>query len=458
VRRKRQLSAEPTVQLSHKIALIPEPKQAIYFGMACGTARFTWNWALAECNQQVDAGLKPNAASLKKAFNAVTYTEFPWLADIHRDAPAEPFNHLGRAWAKCFKDCKEGKPAYAPVFKKKGKCRESFYVANDKCKVNGQDITLPLVGRVTMGEELRFRGKVIGATVSRSAPRWFVAIQGEIPERLGKRKRTGNGSEGVDLGITSAVTLATGEKIQAPKPLTGMLRRLRIRTRRVSGKLEAAKVKAGIEQGSRIPKGAGLPVSNNRKKASAALARLHSRITNTRKDFLHKGTTRLCRENQAVGLEDLNVAGMMQNDRLARAISDIGMGEFARQMAYKAKRYDTNRIEADRWFPSSKKCSVCGFVHIQLKRSDRVWTCLNCGTVHDRDTNAGENLNQLAPETALPVASSAVMQTALAEPSAAYGGKVTPVRHDIRSQRGSGQEEKEAVSVTSCDHICAPFR
>ena len=317
MRGKRQLSAEPTVQLSHKIALIPEPKQAIYFGMACGTARFTWNWALAECNQQVDAGLKPNAASLKKAFNAVTYTEFPWLADIHRDAPAEPFNHLGRAWAKCFKDCKEGKPAYAPVFKKKGKCRESFYVANDKCKVNGQDITLPLVGRVTMGEELRFRGKVIGATVSRSAPRWFVAIQGEIPERLAKRKRTGNGIEGVDLGITSAVTLSTGEKIQAPKPLTGILRRVRIRTRRVSGKLEAAKVKAGIEQGSRIPKGARLPVSNNRKKASEGLARQHYRITNTRKDFIDKVTTRLCRENQAVGLEDLAVAGMMQNDRLA---------------------------------------------------------------------------------------------------------------------------------------------
>ena len=188
------------------------------------------------------------------------------------------------------------------------------------------------------------------------------------------------------------------------------------------------------------------------------MARLHYRITTTRKDFIHKVTTRLCRENHAVGLEDLNEAGMMQNDRLARALSDRGMGEFARQMAYKAKLYDTKPIEADRWFPSSQKCSVCGFVHIELTLSERVWTCPNCGTVHDRDTNAGENLKQLATETALPVASSAVMQSAFAEPSAAYGGKVTPVRHDIRSQRGSGQEEKEAVSVTSCDHICAPFR
>ena len=260
------------------------------------------------------------------------------------------------------------------------------------------------------------------------------------------------------MGITSAVTRSTGEKIGAARPLKGMLRRLRIRTRRVSGKLEAAKVKAGIEQGSRIPKGARLPVSKNRKKAAEGLARQHYRVTNTRKDFIDKVTTRLCRENQAVGLEDLTVAGMMQNDRLARAISDIGMGEFARQMVYKATLYDTKLIESDRWFPSSKKCSVCGFVPIELKLSERAWTCLNCGAVHDRDTNAGEHLKQLATETALPVASSAGMQTALAEPLGAYGGCVTPVRHDIRSQRGSGQEEKEALSVTSCDHICAPFR
>ena len=91
-----------------------------------------------------------------------------------------------------------------------------------------------------------------------------------------------------------------------------------------------------------------------------------------------------------MGLEDLPVAGMMRNDRLARAFSAIGMGEFARQMAYKAKLYDTKLSEADRWFPSSKKCSVCGFVHSELKLSERVWSCPNCGTVHDRDTNAGK--------------------------------------------------------------------
>ena len=106
--RKRKIATEPTIQLSHRIALVPEQEQAIYFVMACGTSRFTWNWALAEWNRQFDAGLRPNSALIKKEFNAIKYQQYPWLTEIHRDAHAEPFNNLGRAWAKFFKDCKEG--------------------------------------------------------------------------------------------------------------------------------------------------------------------------------------------------------------------------------------------------------------------------------------------------------------------------------------------------------------
>lgn len=455
--RKRKKSAEPTVELSHKIELLPERGQASYFAQACGTSRFTWNWALAEWNRQFDAGLKPNGYSLKKAFNAIKYKQFPWLTGIHRDAHAEPFTNLGKAWSRFFKACKEGKPAHAPKFKKKGRCRDSFYVANDKFKVSGNEITLPIVGKVKMTESLRFEGLCLSCTVSRSADRWYASIQVAIPAEDAGRKRVGDGIEGVDLGITSAVTLSTGEKLQAPKPLKGMLRRLKIRQRRLSRKLEAAKVKAGIKPSAKVPKGTKLPVSNNRKKDALALQRLHRNIANIRKDWLHKVTTRLCRENQAVGIENLNVAGMLKNDRLARAISDIGMGEFTRQMKYKSKIYNTRLIEADRWFPSSKMCSVCGFVHSAIKLSDRVWTCPNCGTAHDRDTNASNNLKRLATGTALPVASLAAMQGPFDEHSASYDGKVTPVSYDIRSQRGSGQEEKEAVSISN-DHICAPFR
>ncbi|KGF78091.1 transposase, partial [Massilia sp. JS1662] len=144
---------------------------------------------------------------------------------------------------------------------------------------------------------------------------------------------------GVDLGVTSAATLSSGEKIAAPRPLKAALRRLRIRSRRLSRKLEAAKAAAGIA--GRIPAGTRLPVSKNRVCGARALARLHARIARVRANFTHQLTTRLCRENQSVAIEDLNVRGMLANARLARAIADVGFYEFRRQLMYKAARYGT---------------------------------------------------------------------------------------------------------------------
>ena len=444
MRRKKQhkeaISAASCVQLSHRIALIPTVDQSRYFGMASGTARFTWNWALAEWNRQFDAGQKPTAASLKKEFNAIKYKEYPWLTDIHRDAHAEPFTNLAKAWVKFFRDLREGAPAHAPVFKKKGKCRDSFYVANDKFKVNGTEITLPIVGKVQMTEELRFKGKILGLTVSRSANKWFASIQVEMLEEQALRKRTGHNTEGVDLGITAAAALSTGEKLIAPKPLKAVLRRLRIRARGLSRKLESAKVRIGIKPGQKIPKGTKLPVSNNRKKVAAVLAKTHYRIACIRSGFTHKLTSCLCRENQALGLEDLNVKGMLKNHRLARAISDVGMGEFSRQVKYKARLYGTKLVIADRWFPSSKMCSICNFVHSELKLSDRTWSCPNCGTTHDRDINAAKNLKRLATETALPAASNAVMRSTDTLQKVS-GGKVTPVSHDPVCKKNQGRKK-----------------
>src|SRR5690606_27972014 len=136
--------------------------------------------------------------------------------------------------------------------------------------------------------------------------------------------RTGHEINGVDLGIKAAVTLSSGEAVEAPKPLKAALRRLRIRSRRISRKIEAAKVSAGFAPHAKLPKGAKLTVSNNRKKSTATLARLHARIANVRADFTHKLTARLCRENQTVVIEDLHVKGMLANEKLARAISDVG--------------------------------------------------------------------------------------------------------------------------------------
>jgi putative transposase len=299
-----------------------------------------------------------------------------------------------------------------------------------------------------MTEELRFAGTMLGATVSRTADRWFVAIQVEVPDAQCYRRRTSHEVNGVDLGIKAAATISSGEVVEAPKPLNAALRRLTIRSRRLSRKLQAAKKAAGCERRARLPKGTRLPVSNNRRKSAATLARLHARLANLRADFTHKLTTRLCRENQAFVIEDVNVKGMLANEKLARAISDVGFGMLRSQVEYKAKRYGTRLVIADRWYPSSRLCSMCGWKNEALTLSDRTWVCAQCGAHHDRDLNAARNLKRLATETALPVASPTSNGGAAAGTVPAAAGKVTLVRDDGGHQDTSGQEENRA-------HLCA---
>ena len=419
------------MQLTHRIELCQTPEQANYFFRACGTAR----------KDQL----------------------FPWLKEMHRDSHAQPFEHLGRAWSRFFAEIKAGariapsdkqlcrslrkqgvKLAHPPTFKKKGRCLDSFYVANDKFKLDGQTIRLPKIGVVALTETLRFDGKILSATVSRTADRWFVAIQVEVPDATFQRCRTAHGVEGVDLGIKAAATLSSGYSLEAPKPLKAALRRLKIRGRRVSRKVEASKVRAGFGPNARLPKGTKLPVSNNRKKSAVTLARLHARIANVRADFTHKLTTRICRENQAVVIEDLNVKGMLANEKLARAISDVGFGMFRSQMEYKAKRYGTRLVIADRWYPSSRLCSICDWKNEALTLKDREWTCAQCGTHHDRDRNAALNLKRLATETALPVASLSGNGGAASGMVPSAAGEVTPVSSEAARLGHSGQERNRA--------------
>jgi putative transposase len=433
--------------LAHRIRLDPTLSQRDYFARAAGTARRVWNWALAEWLRQDAAGGHPNANALKRQFNALKYSDpgwldadgKPWLKAMHRDSHAQPFAHLARAWRRYFAARKAGQAAHPPRFKKKGRCVDSFYVANDKFRINGKEVVLPKIGRVVLRESLRWAGRIMGASVIREAGHWLLSVQVEVPEHQARLPRRGDAITGVDLGVTAAATLSTGEAIRAPRPLKGALRRLRIRSRRLSRKLEAAKAGAGIT--GRIPAGTRLPVSARRVKAAQALARLHARIKHVRADFIHKLTTRLCRENQALGIEDLHVKGMLANARLARAISDVGFYEIRRQLAYKAQRYGTTLVLADRWYPSSKLCSACGWKHAGLTLGERAWTCGGCGAVHQRDHNAALNLQRLATATALPVASQAATPGTACADMAQGGGEVTPVRHEYGQQDGSGQEQ-----------------
>lgn len=166
--------------IAHRIELAADVDQEAYFRQACGTDRFTWNWALTEWNRQYDAGLKPNALALKRQFNAIKYGQFPWLNDIHRDAHADAFARLAKAWNQFFADIKKGVAAHVPTFKCKGKCRESFYVANDKLRLEEHRARLPVIGWVMLKESPRFGGKIMGASVVRDGSKWYLSVQFDV--------------------------------------------------------------------------------------------------------------------------------------------------------------------------------------------------------------------------------------------------------------------------------------
>ena len=354
------------VKRSHRIALEPTDEQRQQFVRAAGCARFAWNWALVEWNRQYKAGDKPTANRLKRQFNTMKRNAFPWLYESPKDANLQPFTYLHEAFQRFFR-----KLAKRPTLKKKGRCKDSFYVSNDKFRLDGKRVRLPRIGWMKMRESLRFDGKVVGATVSRIANRWFLSVQVET-EVFPSPSETQAAVVGVDLGLKHLAVLSDGRTFDNPKPLRRALRKLRRLNRRLHRK----------------PKG-----SANRKKAAGGIARLHARIACVRQDVLHKLTTALVRDYRHVVIEDLNVKGMLRNRRLARAVADVGFGELRRQLTYKADVEQTTVIMADRWFPSTKTCSGCGAVK-DMPLSQREYVCHVCGMVEDRDLNAARNLER----------------------------------------------------------------
>lgn len=362
--------------LAHQITLEPNNKQETYFAKAAGTARFAYNWALAEWQRQYEEWKqnnnlsKPSQLSLRRQLNAIKREQFPWMLEVTKNAPQMAIIQLGDA----FKNFFAGRARY-PKFRKKG-VHDRFTLTNDQFNVDGSRIRIPHLGWVRMRETLRFVGKLVSATISRVANRWFVSISVDTPDISHLPKAENQGVVGVDLGLSALATLSTGEgPVLGPKAHKTSLKRLQ----RLSKSL------------SRKQKG-----SENRKKAKAKLAKLHARISNIRKDSLHKLTSDLTRRFHTIGIEDLNVKGMIKNRRLARSIADMSFFEFRRQLEYKAAMRGGMVIVADRWFASSKICSCCGYQLESLPLSMREWVCPTCGVHHDRDLNAAINLEKLA--------------------------------------------------------------
>lgn len=363
------------MMLAHRIALNLNNVQTSYFAKAAGTARFAYNWALTEWQRQdavweVDHSLpRPSESSLRRQLNAIKREQFPWMLEVTKSAPQMAIIQLGEAFKRFF----AGHAKY-PKFRKKG-MHDRFTLTNDQFVVDGCRIRIPHLGWVRMREALRFTGKLVSATVSRVADRWFVSLTVDTPDTSHLPKTENQGVVGVDLGVSALATLSTGEKIPGPKAHTALLGRLQRLSRSLSRKQNG---------------------SNNRNKARIKLARLHARVACIRSDGLHKLTTDLTRRFHTLGIENLDVRGMMRNRRLARSIADMGFFEFRRQLEYKAALRGGRVVVADRWFASSKTCSHCGYKLGGLPLSVREWVCPACSVVHDRDINAAINLKIIA--------------------------------------------------------------
>ena len=368
---------------AHKIALAPNNAQATHLARACGVARFAYNWALAEWTRQYEAWKadnslpKPNQMALRRQLNAIKRSEFPWMLEVTKCAPQLAIMQLGEAFRNFF-----ALRAKYPRFRKKG-IHDRFSISNDQFQIEGRRIRIPNLGWVRMREALRFRGKIVSATISRVADRWFASICVSVSDTdhaasLNLRsipQAESQGAVGVDLGVSALAALSTGEVISGPKALACLLPRLRRLSRSVARKQKG---------------------SANRRKARLKLARYYARIANIRADALHKLTTDLTRRFELIGIEDLNVKGMLSNRHLSRSVSDMGFFEFRRQLDYKARDTGSLVVMADRWFASSKTCSDCGWKLEELPLSVRSWICPNCGAEHERDVNAAKNLKEYA--------------------------------------------------------------
>jgi len=282
--------------------------------------------------------------------------------------------NLDKAFAAFFLRCKKGAGAKGfPRFKSRKKGIGSFTLTG-ALVATMRTIQLPKIGTVRMKERGYFPtgARITSATVSERAGRWFVSICTDEPE---KTIPTGIESLGVDVGVKSLATLSDGTVFENPRALR-------------SAELKLKRLQRSL---SRKKKG-----SQNRKKAALRLARQHYKVSCVRKDSIHKATSTIAKRAAVVGIEDLNVAGMKKNHCLAKAVSDASMSEFLRCLEYKMKWAGGKVVKVDRWYPSSKTCSACGFVLDVLLLKTREWSCPQCGAHHDRDVNAACNLRNEA--------------------------------------------------------------
>jgi putative transposase len=354
---------------AYKYRFYPNDEQKRLLAQTFGCCRYVYNWAL---RKKTDAYYKDGQRLHYKDLSAMLtklkkQDETVWLSDVSSVPLQQALRHLDKAFMQFF----EGRGKY-PKCKKKRNQQSATYVVTafqwDGTSLTLAKMTEPL--EIVRSRPFPKGCKPSSVTVTKDcADRYFVSllIEEDIPQLKPVEQ-----SIGADLGLKDFVILSTGETIGNPKFFHQDEKKLAKAQRRLAQKHKGSK---------------------NRSKARRAVARIHARIANRRRDFLHKLSTRLIRENQTICVESLAVKNMVKNHTLAKAISDVGWSEFVSQLEYKAKWYGRNLVRIDTFYPSSKRCFDCGHILDSLSLDSRHWVCPECDVVHDRDVNAAQNIH-----------------------------------------------------------------
>ena len=414
------------IQKAFKFRLYPDSEQQADLTKQFGHTRFVYNRYLdIRTNAYFAFGESLNYVDCANAMAELKTTEaYAWLKEADSQALQQSLKNLDKAFENYFRMCREGTlppagkkprkdgmPKGYPAFHSKHYDQSIRYP--QRVKVEGSEVYLPKVGWVKGIIHRNLVGTINSATVSKTKTgKYFVSLQCECeiadPRPAGTRPLGPKSSEedfdepdalrtrvvGIDLGLKDFITLSNGGKVEAPKFYRNTERILKIRGRRLSRKMEARKQnKLWINR----DKG-----DNSIKDASQRLAATHEKIANRRLDFHHQLSRQLVDNFDYIAFEDLNIKGMMANHNLAKSISDAGWSQFVTFVTYKAAWSGVTVEHVDRFFPSSKLCYNCGHKHTALKLNHREWTCTNCGTRHDRDMNAANNIlsNALSKATA----------------------------------------------------------
>lgn len=360
----------------YQYRIYPKNHQLTPLAKAFGSSRVVWNdaWWLYKSAERNNLA-RPKKVSSLVITKAKKTKEREWLTEVSSVVLQQSLRDLETAWSNYFssrKGIRKGKEVGKPKPKKKHS-RQAIRFANNAFSVHSQSVYLAKIGHVKVVFSRPLPNRPSSVTIIKDTTgRYFASFVVEVPEQIASQT---DKSCGIDLGLTHFCILSAGEKIENPRLHKKMLRKIKKANRRL------AKAKKD---------------SNRRKKRKLRLAKLHARVKDQRKDFLHKLTTRLVAENQSLAIEDLNVSGMVKNRKLSRAISDAGWAKFKTMLQAKCDRHGRDLTIVDRWYPSSQVCSCCSKSGGKKELDVREWECLFCNTIHDRDINAATNLSRWA--------------------------------------------------------------